>query len=161
MRSRVIAATALLAAGIPQFGRAHAMPNSTLIIEASTPGRVELALAIPISELEAAAPGRIADDRIEGFVRQHVGVRGVDQRAWLGTLTGFTRDGGDHPMLKLSVRFTPTSGAAPTAGQLRYDAVIDQIASHYVLVYRREGGGLRPVIRLQAPDTTVALDGRP
>ena len=163
MRLSVIAVGALLAAGLPPPGRAHTMPNSTVIIEASAPGRIELAVAIPISELEAAAPGVISGDkaRIQGFVREHVSVRGVDQRAWLGTLTRATRDDGDHALLKLSVRFTPSSGAASTPGQLHYDAIIDRIASHYVLVYSRDGSRLRPLVRLQAPDTSVDLDGRP
>ena len=163
MRRRVIAAGALLAAGLSQPGHTHAMPNSTVIIEASAPGRIELAVAIPISELEAAAPGVISGDkaRIEGFVREHVSVRGSDQRDWRGTLTTVAREGGDHPLLKLSLRFTPIEGAAHTASQLRYDALIDRIASHYVLVYRREGGRLVADVRLQAPDTKAALDGRP
>lgn len=161
MKSWVIAVWSLLAAGLPQPGHTHAMPNSTVVIEDSPPGTVDLTLAIPISELEAAAPGRIADDRIENFVQQHVSVRGVDQRAWLGTLTRVVREGGDHPLIKLALRFTLAEGAAQTAGKLQYDAVIDRIASHYVLVYRRAGGELRPLVRLQAPDTTVDLADRP
>ncbi len=165
MRAGLIAALTLAAASLAHPGHTHSMPNSTVIIDASRPGRIGLTVTIPISELEAAAPDQKATGRagLEAFVHEHVRVRGSDQRDWIGTLTKVARPGGDHPQLRLFLRFTPAKGAAQTAGQLRYDAVIDQIASHYVLVYRREDGRLRPLSRLQPPDKTVdlAADLRP
>lgn len=157
------AAAALLLAASLLAGRAqaHAMPNSTVELTATANG-LEAVVMVPLSELEAALGRPVARDAssrkaLEPYLRAHIAVTGADGRRWpMGIMQQWT-EGGEHPALGLVLRFPRPAGSAARGAQLRYDAVNHAIASHYALVYRRDGPDLIPLGRLQAPDTTLRL----
>lgn len=141
----------------PGAARTHAMPNSTVVVLAR-PGGVELAVSIPLSELAAALGGEPATYTAGRYIAQHAGVTGADGRAWVAEVRGVHLDDvADHAVLAATLVFTPPAGASAKAARLRYDAVSHRVASHYVLVYRLEGGGRVPLGRLQPPAVTLSL----
>ena len=158
---RGFAAAVLLAASlVGARAMAHAMPNSTVVV-ASTRRGVDAAVVIPLSELDAAlghAASPEADrEDLEAYVRAHVSLVSADGRVWPLSIRGMTATGDEHPALALRLAFARPAGAKGPA-TLRYDAVIHRIASHYVLVYRRNWfGGLQPLTRLQFPQVTAPL----
>jgi hypothetical protein len=152
-------AAALIAAGVLAVGQAsaHSMPNSTVVLSPDEAG-LAVAVTIPLSELEAALGGPIRADadlpRLEAYVREHVALR-TGAQTWSVTSSRLSLDIGDHPALKATLIFAapPTTGPA----ELRYDAVLHRVASHYALVYWQASGALKPLVRLQLPHATVAL----
>ena len=156
MRALLIALA--LAAGLPAAqARAHAMPKSTVVVQARL-GAVELAVSIPLSELSAALGHEPEAAEAGRYIAQHAGVTGADGRAWAAAVRDVHPDDvADHPVLAATLVFTPPAGASAKAVRLRYDAVSHRIASHYVLVYRRDGGALAPLGRLQPPAVTLGL----
>ena len=163
MRALAVAAflAICLAAGRVE---AHAMPNSTVVIQ-PTPAGFEAAVSIPLLELQAALSGTVTTegggrDALERYVRAHVSVAGTDGRPWPMSLTRLELERGEHPALALSLGFARPLGADPREARLRYDAVNHRIASHYVLVYLRSaepGGPLTPLGRLQFPVAILRL----
>ncbi len=152
---RALAFTLVLAASAAQ-AVAHPMPHSTAVVQAG-PGAVELAVSIPITELKAATSGEPAGEAGR-YVEQHAAVTGADGRLWLAEIrdvqpTDFDGDA----VMAVTLVFTPAAGASSQAASLRYDAVTHRIASHFVKVYRRTGGDLVPLVRLQSPATELAL----
>ena len=141
---------------------AHAMPNSTVVVEQVSAQSVRLALAIPVSEL-AAALGRSSDSQADispelfRYLNQHVSVIGADGQPWLAKLEDMASADGEHLVIGIVLSFTPPPGASSSPARLRYDAVNHQVASHYALVYNRVGGKLVPLGRLQSPATTLTL----
>ena len=155
MRGLVLASLLVLAAGQAE---AHAMPNSTVVI-APTPAGFTATVTIPLSELEAALGHRPDLDRpgpLETYLRAHISAASADGHPWPMTFERMAVEGGDHPALSLSLGFAKPEAAAAGA-TLRYDAVNHRVASHYVLVYRREGETLRPLGRLQSPAVALPI----
>jgi hypothetical protein len=159
---RALAASAFSAALLAaSLAEAHAMPNSTVVIRPVAAG-IDAAVSIPLSELQAAIGGPVTvegDGRaaLEAYIRDHVAVTGADARPWSLRITRLELAGGEHPA---SLEFAPAPDAAPRAASLRYDAVNHRIASHYVLVWRRDagpGGALIPLGRLQFPVAVLPL----
>jgi hypothetical protein len=147
-----------LALALPAVGAAaHPMPNSTVVVTSGA-GGVEVSVAIPISELSAAL-GHPAGDAAElaRYLGDHAAVTGPDGRPWPAEVKAVGVDDSDHPALAAILVFTPPTGASGKGVALRYDAVTHRVASHYVLVYRRNGDELTPLGRLQAPATTLKL----
>ncbi len=132
------------------------MPNSTVVLTMALDG-VHAQLAIPISELEPAlhrdlsTMGDIVAVRplLEAYLRSHIALGASDGAPWPMSITRIAVGADDHVSLEVTLRF----GAPAPAPRLRleYDAVSREIASHYVLVYRRDGESLRPIGRLQSP----------
>lgn len=155
MRRRWVLALAVVAfAATSAWG--HPMPNSTVIVQLK-PGAVDLVAYMPITELKAATDDRPAD-QAGAYVLQHADVVGADGRPWgkqLGVVEADTRDG--VAVMSVTVAFAPPPGAASHAVGLRYDAIIHRVASHFVLVYRRQGEALSPLMRLQSPVSELVL----
>lgn len=132
------------------------MPNSTVVAQLEA-GGVDLVAYLPISELKAATDDRPAADAGE-YVLRHIDVVGADGGLWRKQATGAEADTrGGVAVMVVSLAFRPQPDGNPRAARLRYDAVTHRIASHYVLVYRREGDTLVPLARLQTPTTEVQL----
>ena len=150
MRGLAVAAVLALAAS---GAKGHPMPNSTVVVQAA-PGAVELVVSTPLSELSAAMGGSSAREAAVRYLIQHAGVMGDDGRAWEVEVRD-VRD--SHAALAATLTFTPAAGGSARASSLCYDAVTHRVASHYVLVYRRDGHALVPLGRLQSPTTTLRL----
>lgn len=148
-------ASAVLAVALAGPAAAHPMPNSVLLVEIR-PGMVELYASIPASELEAAGGAQASE--LGRYLIRHATVTGADGHAWPSETRearSGERDG--HRTLDATLLFKPRPGMSDRAVVLRYDAVTDRIASHYVLVYRRVEGTLTPLGRLQSPETELTL----
>lgn len=156
MRRRRLLGLALSAVLPPVPTWSHSMPSSTAVAQLEA-GGVHLVVYLPISELKAATDDGPAANAGE-YVLRHVDVVGADGRIWRKQATGAeadTRDG--VAVMVVSLAFKPHPDGNPRAARLRYDAVNHRIASHYVLVYRREGDTLVPLARLQSPTTELQL----
>lgn len=156
MRRRGLLGLALSAVLAPVQAWSHAMPNSTVVAQLKA-GGLDLVAYLPISELKAATDDGPAADAGE-YVLRHVDVVGADGRTWRKQATAAeadTRDG--VAVMVVSVTFARPPDSHARAARLRYDAVTHRIASHFVLVYRREGDALVPLARLQAPATELSL----
>lgn len=155
------AALALAASLAGSAAHTHGMPNSTVVVAATADG-FDAEVSIPQSELEAALGRSVSADDVrrhalERYLREHVAVEGADGKRWPMGIMEQRLDAGDHPAVRLRLRF-PTPPDAPARGaRLRYDLVNHRIASHYVLVYRRTKDGLEPLGRLQAPELRLPL----
>ena len=141
---------------------AHAMPNSSVVVEQVSQQSVRLGLTIPLSEL-AVALGRPDDARADvlldlpRYLNQHVGVVGADGQSWRARVESIAPADDDHPVVAVMLNFTPPTAASAPPASLRYDVVTHRVASHYALVYRRVGDKLVPLGRLQSPVTTLKL----
>jgi len=156
MRALALVALLVMAAARPE---AHAMPNSTVVI-APTPAGLAAFVTIPLSELEAALGRRLDLDRrgpLETYLRAHISAVSEDGHPWAMTFERMAVEGADHPTLALTLDFAKPEGPASGAASLRYDAVNHRVASHYVLIYRREGETLRPLGRLQFPAVALPI----
>jgi hypothetical protein len=153
MRRRGFLAGAIICVPFAQAW-AHAMPNSTLVVELLQ-GAVRLVARIPPSELGAVLErGRPADR----YVGEHADIFGADGRTWTAEVGPVAASSArEHPGVVVELLFKPPVGAATKAATLRYDAVNHRVASHYVLVYRRIGEQLVPLGRLQSPATELKL----
>ena len=152
-----------LALTVPAWrAEAHAMPNSTVVVEQVSPQSVRLDLSIPLSELAVAlgrADGAPVDVLLDlpRYLNQHVGVLGADGQPWIARIEDTGAADGDHPAIAIKMSFGPPPGALARPASLRYDAVTHRVASHYALVYRRVGDQLVPLGRLQSPAITLNL----
>ena len=152
-----------LALTVPAWrAEAHAMPNSTVVVEQLSPQSVRLTLSIPLSELAVALdrPGGAPADvlaELPRYLTQHVSVVGADGQPWLAKIETITEVDDDHPVIVTVLSFTPPTSASPPPVSLRYDTVTHRVASHYALVYRRVGDAQVPLGRLQSPAITLNL----
>jgi hypothetical protein len=131
------------------------------------PGVVRLIAGIPMSELGAAVgdlpEGReAAMAKFLAYFRAHAAILGDDGLRWDMHLDDVNFAHGhppdmDNTMTIFTLRFIPSPGASRRPRTLRYDAVIDRVASHHVRVYRFEAGKEVPLGRLQAPVTELRL----
>ena len=156
-----VLALALVAGAAAARAEAHAMPNSSVVVQ-SSPGAVGVKLSIPLSELSAALGHPLRQDaegraELARYLKDHAAVVGKDGRAWAPEIRALGGEDSDHPALVATLVFAPPRGGAGQPASLRYDAVSHHIASHYVLVYRRSGGELRPLGRVQSPATVLRL----
>ena len=155
MRRGLVVTAFLVAAQV----HAHPMPNSTVVVE-SVPTEIVATLSIPLSELAVAlgvpvsleGTARVA---LETYVRAHIAITVPDGQPWPMNQLWISVVNIEHLTLSISLLFAEPPGARkPT---LRYDAVNHQVASHYALVYRRVGGKLVPLGRLQSPATMLPI----
>ena len=153
---------ALALTGPAWRAEAHAMPNSTVVVEQASSQAVRLSLTIPLSELAVAIGGPDnprADvlPELSRYLGKHVGVIGADGQSWLAKFEDMASADGEHPVIVIVLSFTPPPGASALPASLRYDAVNHRVTSHYALVYRRAGDKLVPLGRLQSPATVLKL----
>lgn len=149
-------AFALALAALGAGAQAHPMPHSTVVVRAGA-REVELVASIPVSELRAAM-GEASAREAGAYVVRHAGVTGADGRGWRPVVRKVEPGEVDgHAVMSVRLGFTPPAGAATKPANLRYDAVTHRVASHYVLVYRRDGEALTPRGRLQSPTTELKL----
>ncbi|HEX8509277.1 MAG TPA: HupE/UreJ family protein [Propionibacteriaceae bacterium] len=142
-------AAALLVATAP-VASAHVVPTSTVQLDIGG-GVIDAEIAIPFSDLEAAAGVDLADesqgdvdrqaDAIRAYLQQHFTPTSDDGTAWttaVGALTvsraGDRTTTGLYQQLQTTVSLTPPAGADERSFNLGYDAVVDKVATHVVIV---------------------------
>lgn len=162
---------ALLLAAAP--ASAHLTPNSVLYLDFGSQS-VSAELLVPVNELEYRL-GRKLDLRRGMAVRRpdlrdwllgHIAVRTSDGRPW--TIRPTTVDvvsdnwGTD---LRMGLEMTPPPSASSRRFRLHYDAIIDRVPNHFVLVFARsdyERGILSSdpelIGGLQQPETMLTVD---
>ena len=124
---------------------AHLMPNSVINLDFASQ-TVSAEILMPVNELSYATGRRfhirtgtdLGADRafLESYVLGHLSVQTPDHRPWKINLTdlrvvsdAWGRD------LRAEVSLTPPAGASPRLFDLRYDAIIDRVTNHFVLVF--------------------------
>jgi hypothetical protein len=140
-------------------GRAagHAMPSSTVVLR-SDPAGMTVTAAIPVSELEAALGHPLRRAELEGYARSHIALEAADGRPFGVHRVSVVIAEGEHPQVRVAMRFVAPEGPPAGPATMRYIAVMDRIASHYALVYLRDTRGLRkPLVRLQAPTLATVV----
>ena len=145
----VAALTALAAwAGVMLWGApaaAHLMPNSAINLDFSSQV-VTAEILIPLNELSYATGRRftktpgpsVGADRsfYSDYLLNHIAVQSPDHRPWsVQPLELWVVSDSWGTDLRAMVRLTPPPGASPRRFDLRYDAVIDRVANHFVLVF--------------------------
>ena len=168
-----LGALALLAPAAP--AAAHLMPNSAIFLDFGN--RTVLAeLVVPASELEyAAAPelGLAPGARIRGnepalraYLARHMAVQTKAGQPWSMRISDIrlSRDALATDV-RARVELAPPAGASPRTFLLRYDAIIDRVPNHFVLLLARadyRGGILagepRMIGGLQGPGATMLVD---
>jgi len=155
LRAWVLALAAVAAAlGLLLTGgaaaSAHVLPTSSIQLTVGA-ASVEAAVSIPASDLEAASRLDLGDESdaavtaqataIESYLLAHVRPTSDDGRAWSvsaaapsvtgagdATTTGLYRE------VHVQLTLTPPGGADVRSFNLGYDAVVDQVATHTVIV---------------------------
>jgi hypothetical protein len=155
--------------------RAHLMPNSAINLDFSTRA-VNAEILIPLNELSYATGRRLvksagpASGADRAFYRDyllgHLAVHAPDHRSWTVEVDdlGVVSDSWGTD-LRGVLRLTPPPGASARRFDLRYDAVIDHVANHFVLVFAhsdfRTGTFAtepRMIGAIQAPVFSLAVD---
>ena len=146
----VILACAALLACTPLTASAHVVPTSTVQLDVRD-GVIDAAVSIPLSDLEAAARIDLggesqADvdreaDAIRDYLLEHIDPSSDDGTAWttrVGDLTvgqaGDQATTGLYQQLQTTLSLTPPTGAGERSFNLGYDAVLDKVATHVVIV---------------------------
>jgi hypothetical protein len=124
---------------------AHLMPNSAINLDFSSRA-VTAEILIPLNELSYATARRF--NKTPGpatgadlvfyrtYLPAHIAIQTPDHRQWtirLGELGVVSDSWGTD--LRATASLTPPPGASPRRFDLRYDAVIDKVANHFVLVF--------------------------
>ncbi len=124
--------------------RAHLMPNSAINLDFAS-REVDAEILIPVNELSYATGRRLdvhagslgADEAFaRDYVQSHLSARAPDGRPWRVTLTdvGVVADAWGVD-LRARARLTPPPGASPRVFDLRWTAIIDRVANHFVLIF--------------------------
>jgi hypothetical protein len=130
---------------LPSPAAAHLMPNSAVNLDFGS-RTVSAEVLIPLNELSYATgrhfklkAGPVAGaDRtfLAAYVLDHFSIQTPGKGSWrvyLATLEVVSDAWGTD--LRALVRLTPPGGTSPRRFDLRYDAVIDKVANHFVLVF--------------------------
>ena len=146
----VLACAAVLLTVTAPAASAHVVPTSTVQLDVRD-GLIDAAVAIPVTDVEAAAKldlgkGSQADiDRetntIRSYLQTHVQPTSDDGTAWtttVGALTatqaGDQQTTGLYQQLETTITLTPPSGGDEQSFNLGYDAIVDKVATHIVIV---------------------------
>jgi HupE / UreJ protein len=122
----------LLLAATPAF--AHLTPNSAIELDFRQ-GDVLAKITIPQSEIAYALGKRLLT---VAEVQTHLRVAAPDGRAWTTTISSPRIDHSQgQPDLVTTATLIPPPGAPLRRLTLHYDAIIDQLSSHIVLVFAR------------------------
>jgi len=154
---------------------AHLMPNSVINLDFSSQA-VTAEILMPINELSYATGRRfsvrpgpdLGVDRpfLEAYVLDHLALQTPDHRAWTVKLTDLrvVADAWGTD-LRAEVQLTPPPGASPRRFELRYDAIINRVTNHFVLVFAHSdfrtgtfSSEPEMIGGLQAPVFTASVD---
>ena len=156
----------LLALATP--AAAHLTPNSVVSLDFRR-ASVDADLLIPLDQLGFAI-GKpvqaIGTPALRRYLLDHIGVMAADGRAWTVAVVsiGHAADayGSD---LSATLRLRPPPGASARRFTLRYDAVIDRVPNHFVMVLARRdfatgrlGDDPAMIGALQASTRSLAID---
>ena len=124
---------------------AHLMPNSVINLDFGSQ-TVTAEILMPLNELSYAtgrrfslrAGPRLGADRgfLAAYVLGHLSIQAPDHRPWgvkLSDLRVVSDAWGTD--LRAEVQLTPPPGAPSRLFDLRYDAIIDRVTNHFVLVF--------------------------
>lgn len=127
----------------PGPASAHLMPNSAVNLDFRSRS-VEAEILIPSGELSYAlgAPVNLRENAlsersgraVRAYLLSRIGATAPDGRRWTETVTSIQASNGDV-ILKLVL--SPPSGSSPRRFMLDYQAVIDTVPNHFVLVSAR------------------------
>lgn len=129
---------------------AHVVPTSSVRLQVGADS-VTAVVAIPLSDLEAATGLDLGDQSqaaadgaaaaIDAYLVAHIAPTSDDGRAWSvapgGLTVGETGDQattGLYRQLQTTVTLTPPAGASVRSFNLGYDAIVDRVATHVVVV---------------------------
>ncbi len=151
----LITFAALWLAGAPTAS-AHVVPTSSIQLDVGY-GVIRAAVGIPVSDLQSAT-GIDLGDRSAAAVNQHASAirqyllahftpTSDDGQAWtvsLGPLsvktTGNAATTGLYPELDTVFTLTPPAGSDENSFNLGYNAIVDHVATHVVIVTARSSG---------------------
>ena len=164
----------LLVAGVLATpAAAHLMPNSVVSLDFAS-STVSAEILIPLNELQLATgikvdPARPQEALLRDYLARHVHAYAPDARPFAMTIDRIQVIADPAQAdLKADLTLTPPSGASPRAFDLRYDAVIDRLPNHFVLIFARSDfktGTLSSepemIGGLQAPTATMRVDRGP
>lgn len=147
---------------VPVMAQAHLTPTSSVAFDFAD-AHADVTITIPEGEWRYRYGTPMPD---AAAMRRHFAVSGPDGRAWTTGSMAFARivhDGA--PDLVARFRIAPPPGQSPRSLKLRYDAIIDRVSSHAVLVLLQSdfaGGVLQGEPRmlgaLQNGRTELAVD---
>lgn len=133
---------AMLVATAP--ASAHLMANSVVSFDfAST--RTTAEILIPLNELELGSGIRVDPARptarmaaLRAYLAGHIRVTSPDGRPFAVAIDAIdVMHGPAQADLRVALSLAPPAGASPRTFDLRYDAVIDRVPNHFVLVFAR------------------------
>lgn len=132
----LLAIAALLS---PVAAHAHLTPNSEIGLSIGRRA-IQADIVVPIGELRYAEPRLDAGSAplLGRWLLGHVGARTPDGRRWSARLATARIGGAPVPDLEARIVLTPPPGAPVRHFQLRYDAVLDRLPSHFALVYLKD-----------------------
>ena len=149
------------------------MPNSVVSLDFASDA-VAAEILIPLNELQLATGIRVDPAHpqaalLRAYLRRHVRATAPDGRPFavaINTLQVIADPA--QADLKAGLTLTPPPGASPRVFDLRYDAVIDRLPNHFILLFARSDfatGTLSSepemIGGLQAPTTTMRVDRGP
>ncbi|MGK5678133.1 HupE/UreJ family protein [Actinoplanes sp. URMC 104] len=128
---------------------AHVVPGSTLRLDRGDAG-VEAVVSIPVSDVESATGLDLGDgsqaavtaqrSAVTSYLLAHFVPTSDDGTAWTVTPAGFTvttagdSSTGTYQALTATFELTPAAGESLTEFNLGYDAIVDKVATHTVIV---------------------------
>ncbi|WP_156679663.1 HupE/UreJ family protein [Sphingomonas profundi] len=154
---------------------AHLMANSVVSLDFGSRA-TGAEILIPLNELQLATGIRVDPARpgalppaLRSYILGHVRATAPDGRPFAIAIRDLAvSDDPAQADLTVALTLVPPAGASPRIFDLRYDAVIDRLPNHFVLVFARSdfaGGTLAndPVMigGLQAPTVTMRVDRGP
>jgi len=145
----VVCSTALLTFAAPTAS-AHVVPTSTVQLDVRD-GDIDAAVAVPVTDIESAVQVDLGDgsqadvdretDAISDYLLEHFRPTADDGAAWtttVGALTvtqaGDQQTTGLYQQLETTITLTPPAGADERSFNLGYDAIVDKVATHVVIV---------------------------
>jgi hypothetical protein len=128
---------------------AHVVPSSTVQLSRGDTS-VQAVVSIPVSDIESSTGLDLGDESqaevtaqqsvISSYLLAHFAPTSDDGTAWTVTMAGFTvtRAGGastgNYQRLTTTFTLTPAAAESLTTFNLGYDAVVDKVATHSVIV---------------------------
>ncbi|TVV71744.1 HupE/UreJ family protein [Sphingomonas solaris] len=169
---RLLRALLALAALVAAPASAHLMANSVVNLDFAT-AATTAEILIPLNDLQLASDIRVDPANpastmpaARAYLSRHIRAIAPDGRPFTVVLDRlFVLADPSQADLNVAARFVPPAGASPRVFTLRYDAVIDRVPNHFVLVFARSdfaGGVLsgdpQMIGGLQAPTVAVRVD---